>query len=248
MITTADTLVPDALWRAIEVAAADTAAPLRRPAPRRRLCRAGRHHLCAAHRRPLAPAATRQLGCGSPVTCWRRLRDWQRAGVWEQLHSVLLDQLGRAGQLDWSRASVDSLSVRAKRGRPDRANPTDRGKPGSKYHLLVDRRGIPLAADVSAANTHDSRLLESLVDAVPAIKGPRGRSGRPRKRPAKLHFDKGYDYPRCGRRCADGGHAKDRSPWCRNQPAAGSLPLGDRAVVGVAGRLPASAGPLRAAG
>ena len=54
---------------------------------------------------------TRQLGCGSPVTCWRRLRDWQRAGVWRRLHQVLLDQLGRDGQLDWSRASVDSLST-----------------------------------------------------------------------------------------------------------------------------------------
>jgi transposase len=62
----------------------------------------------------LLPA--RQLGCGSSVTCWRRLRDWQRAGVWQRLHQVLLDQLGRDGQLDWSRASLDSLSVRAKRG------------------------------------------------------------------------------------------------------------------------------------
>jgi len=67
------------------------------------------------------PAAWRllpvdQLGCGSPVTCWRRLRDWQRAGVWQRLHQVLLGQLGRDGQLDWSRASLDSLSVRAKRG------------------------------------------------------------------------------------------------------------------------------------
>ena len=59
---------------------------------------------------------TRQLGCGSPVTCWRRLRDWQRAGVWQQLQHQLLDQLGRQGQLDWSRASLDSISVRAKRG------------------------------------------------------------------------------------------------------------------------------------
>jgi hypothetical protein len=44
------------------------------------------------------------------------LRDWQRAGVWQQLHHQLLDQLGRDGKLDWSRASLDSLSVRAKRG------------------------------------------------------------------------------------------------------------------------------------
>jgi transposase len=63
---------------------------------------------------PLLP--TRQLGCGSPVTCWRRLRDWQRAGVWRQLHHLLLDELGREGRLDWSRASLDSISVRAKRG------------------------------------------------------------------------------------------------------------------------------------
>jgi IS5 family transposase len=54
-----------------------------------------------------------------------------------------------------------------------------------------------LAVGLSAANTHDSMLLEPMVDAVPAVKGPRGRPGRPRRRPAKLHGDKGYDYPRC---------------------------------------------------
>jgi IS5 family transposase len=52
---------------------------------------------------------------------------------------------------------------------------------------------------LSAANTHDSMLLEPMVDAVPPIKGPRRRPGRPRKRPVKLHGDKGYDYPRCRR-------------------------------------------------
>jgi IS5 family transposase len=52
---------------------------------------------------------------------------------------------------------------------------------------------------LSAANTHDSLLLEQLVDAVPAVIGPRGRPGRPRKRPAKLHGDKGYDFPGCRR-------------------------------------------------
>ena len=75
----------------------------------------------------------------------------------------------------------------------------DRGKLGSKYHLLVDGRGIPLAVALSAANTHDSVLLEQAVDAVPAILGPRGRPGRPRKRPASVYADKGYDFPRCRR-------------------------------------------------
>jgi transposase len=65
--------------------------------------------------------------------------------------------------------------------------------------LLIDAGGIPLAVGLSAANTHDSLLLEDLVDAVPAVIGPRGRPGRPRRRPAKLHADKGYDYPPCRR-------------------------------------------------
>src|SRR4051812_45924938 len=57
-----------------------------------------------------------EMGCGSGVTCWRRLRDWQRAGVWERLHRTLLDRLGRADRIDWSRANLDSRLVPAKRG------------------------------------------------------------------------------------------------------------------------------------
>src|SRR5215207_3893441 len=58
----------------------------------------------------------KELGCGSGWTCWRRLRDWQTAGIWERLHTKLLNWLGDEVTVDWSRASVDSLSVRAKRG------------------------------------------------------------------------------------------------------------------------------------
>jgi transposase len=57
-----------------------------------------------------------ELGCGSGVTCWRRLRDWQQAGVWHRLHLALLDQLGQADQIDWTRASLDASSVPAKGG------------------------------------------------------------------------------------------------------------------------------------
>ena len=57
-----------------------------------------------------------ELGCGSGVTCWRRLRDWQKAGVWTRLHQVLLDRLGEADKIDWSRASVDSAFAPAKGG------------------------------------------------------------------------------------------------------------------------------------
>ncbi len=57
-----------------------------------------------------------ELGCGSGMTCWRRLRDWQAAGVWDRLHRALLDRLGEADAIDWSRAALDSASVPAKKG------------------------------------------------------------------------------------------------------------------------------------
>ena len=65
----------------------------------------------------------KETGCGSGSTCWRRLRDWQEAGVWERLHRALLDRLGRADEIDWSRASSDSASVPAKRGAGRSARP-----------------------------------------------------------------------------------------------------------------------------
>lgn len=62
-----------------------------------------------------------QLGYGSGMTCWRRLRDWHAAGVFTRLHHVLLDRMAQAHQLDWTRACVDSTSVPAARGGPTRA-------------------------------------------------------------------------------------------------------------------------------
>ena len=71
----------------------------------------------------------REIGC-SGMTCWRRLRDWQTTGVWAQLHRVLLDRLGRANAVDWSRCAVDSAAVAAKRGanRPARTRPIAVGR------------------------------------------------------------------------------------------------------------------------
>jgi transposase len=56
-----------------------------------------------------------EIGCSS-VTCWRRLRDWQAAGVWTRLHRILLERLADADKLDWSRASLDSCAIAAKKG------------------------------------------------------------------------------------------------------------------------------------
>jgi len=55
----------------------------------------------------------KELGCGSGMTCWRRLRDWQAAGLWEKMWRVLLDELGLADEIDWSKVAIDSCSVRA---------------------------------------------------------------------------------------------------------------------------------------
>ncbi len=54
-----------------------------------------------------------EMGCGSGMTCWRRLRDWQKAGIWDKIHRSLLNKLREAEKIDWSRAVVDSASVRA---------------------------------------------------------------------------------------------------------------------------------------
>jgi transposase len=118
MTTLADDLVPDELWAIVE--------PLL-PAPPRPPY-GGRHRTisdraCFAAIVFMARTSTpwrllpaRELGCGSPATCWRRLTEWAKAGVFDQLHLEVLDRLGEQGRLDWSRASVDTMSVRAKRG------------------------------------------------------------------------------------------------------------------------------------
>jgi len=62
-----------------------------------------------------------ELGFGSGMTCWRRLAEWNRAGVWQRLHELLLAELHAAGKLDWSRAVIDSSHVRAARRGPKAA-------------------------------------------------------------------------------------------------------------------------------
>ena len=57
-----------------------------------------------------------EMGCGSGMTCWRRLKEWHEAGVWQKLHRVLLARLNEADRIDWSRAALDSSSVPAQKG------------------------------------------------------------------------------------------------------------------------------------
>jgi transposase len=118
MTTLVDALVPDELWAIVE--------PLLPPAPRppyggRRRTIPARNCLAAIvymarTSTPWRLLPAQELGCGSPATAWRRLAEWATAGVFEALHLEILDRLGLAGWLDWTRTSVDSASVRAKRG------------------------------------------------------------------------------------------------------------------------------------
>jgi transposase len=132
-----------------------------------------------------------EMGCGSGMTCWRRLRDWQAAGMWDRMHQLLLNRLQAAGQIDWSRATVDSSSVRAVGGGAKTGpNPTDRRKLGSKHHVVTDANGVPLNMTLTGANRHDVTQLLPLVDGIPPVAG---RVGHPRHRPQSLYADRAYD-------------------------------------------------------
>lgn len=77
-----------------------------------------------------------------------------------------------------------------KKGACNGPNPTDRGRPVTKHHVLVDRNSLPVTLALSTANVHESCLLEAMLDAIRPVHT--GRPGRPRRRPIKLHADKGY--------------------------------------------------------
>ncbi|MFG1754742.1 IS5 family transposase [Streptosporangium sandarakinum] len=131
----------------------------------------------------------------SKSTVHRRFLIWSRAGVWERLHQAVLDRLAADDLLDVSRVVLDSAHVRAKKGGEHTGpSPVERGKPGSKLHVLSDAAGLPLVVGLSAANTPDSRELKPMVTRLQSRHDP--VSGRYRKigKPGKLHADKAYDH------------------------------------------------------
>jgi hypothetical protein len=108
-----DNLVPDQLLALVE--------PLLPAHPAHRMAAgtvpspiataSGRSCIWPAPRPPGGLLPARELGCGSPAMVWRRLTEWANAGVFDQLHLEVLDRLGERGRLDWSRVSVDTMSV-----------------------------------------------------------------------------------------------------------------------------------------
>jgi transposase len=125
MTTLADKLLPDALWQRIQPLLPPAPARPRGGVPRRfpdRNCAATLVFM-ARTSTPWSLLPAKELGCGSATTCWRRLDEWAKAGVFDQLQAVLLYELGEAGRIDLERVSVDSFSLRAVKGGPDRRKP-----------------------------------------------------------------------------------------------------------------------------
>lgn len=130
-----------------------------------------------------------ELGFGSGMTCWR-LERWCRAGVFDRLHRLVLARLHGAGELDWSRVCIDASHVKAKRGGAGVGpSPVDRGKPGSKHHVVCDGGGLPLKVITTGGNVPDIAMAEALIAAIPPVAG---RIGRPRSKPDAVLADKGY--------------------------------------------------------
>lgn len=186
-------LISDALWERLQ--------PLLPPAPPRRFRFPGRKPL--DYRKVLTgilfvlktgiswddlPA---ELGCGCGKTCRHYLQVWHRAGVWRQLHALLLAELNAANLIDWDRALIDASFAKAPEGGEDTGpNPTDRRKSGSKHHVMTDAQGIPLAATVTAANVNEvTQVLQVLADLEPVG----GKPGPKREKPERLQGDRGYD-------------------------------------------------------
>ena len=196
-------LVPDELWELFQQVVPE--APTRPQGGGRR-----RH---GDRRVPAAIIFVATSGCTwaplpptfgpSGATARRRFAEWTQARVWAKLHRLVLDELGSRGELDWSRCAIDSVNTRALKGEDlTGPNPVDRGKKGSKIHLITDRSGLPLSVAIWGANTHDGQALQPLVQGIPPL---RSRRGPRRRRPAKLHGDKAYDHAHLRRRLRERG-------------------------------------------
>ncbi len=123
-------------------------------------------------------------GRASGSTLRRRLDGWHATAPLRRVHAVLVRMARSGPDIGAWDVVVDSCSVRAKRGGElTGPNPTDRGKPGTKYHVVVSTDGLPLAVVPSAANVHDTRLFPDLLRLAQVVCAAIGR----------LYADAGYD-------------------------------------------------------
>ena len=179
--------IPDELWERLEPLLPPPPAGRRRGRPRiasRTILSGIVYRLRTGAQWKALPS---QFGSGS--TCHARFQAWSDAGIFRRLFEKLVEFYDDVRGIEWEWASLDSAIVKApKGGDATGPNPTDRGKSGVKRHILTDGRGVPLAAQITAANVHDKRAAIPTIDAIVmrASRGPR--------RPMNLCLDKGYDF------------------------------------------------------
>ncbi len=137
---------------------------------------------------------------GSKSTIHEHFQKWVSAGVFDQIFQMDLEEYEELKGIDWDWESMDGSLLQApvrQEGGSSASeeglgrNPTDRGRNGSKIHLLVDGDGMPLGVKVVGANVHDSRLVGLTIETIP-VQQP---EWTPETAP-NLCLDKGYDYER----------------------------------------------------
>ena len=188
-----------------------------------------------------------EMGCGSGMTCWRRLRDWYQAGVWRRLHQVLLEELAQADRIDWDRAALDSAAVPAPGGPRNGQEPNGSRQTGHEAPSCGRRPRHPARGpgerrertrfedDARHRRRHrahlrqDARQAPSPTAQAPCRQGLRLPS--PPSGPAQAPH-----------------HPPHRPLWCRAQEPPGTLPVGGRTDALLAQPLPAPEDPLRAPG
>jgi putative transposase len=130
---------------------------------------------------------------GSGSTCHKRFQEWQALGVFQQVWADQVHTYDQRRGIGWNGQVLDSAIIPAPLGGEKTGkNPTDRAKSGSKRHLLVDRRGVPLALSLSGANVPDYQGAEATLTHLVIRRSWRNDRGELVVR----HFcaDKGYDY------------------------------------------------------
>ncbi|AKB65782.1 Mobile element protein [Methanosarcina mazei S-6] len=127
---------------------------------------------------------------GAPSTVHDRFQEWQKSGFFENMWQAGLMEYDTKNGLEWEWQAIDGAMTKAPLGGSGTgANPTDRGKTGTKRSILTDGKGMPLSVTVDGANRHDKKLVKETFDSI-IIKRPSTDEGI-----QNVCMDKGYDFP-----------------------------------------------------
>ena len=190
-----------------------------------------------------------EMGCGSGMTCWRRLKEWHEAGVWKWLHEALLDRLRQADRIDWSRASLDSAGVPAPGGPKDRPQPDGSRQIGLQAPPCGRPKRYPAhgkALGGQRPRFEDARRGGGRGAAEPRATGPPAKAAQAPEEASRRQRLRLPALPRSLEE--EGHHPAPRTARNRVQRKAGAAPVGGGEDFVLAEPVPAAEGALRAAG